>query len=56
MLVSDAIKADRPEDAPFPAGLVVDAPAEEAAPAAEDAVAETAEADTANEEGATDEA
>jgi len=56
VLVSDAIKADRPEDAPFPAGLVVDAPAEEAAPAAEDAVAETAEADTANEEGATDEA
>ena len=56
VLVSDAIKVDRPEEAPFPAGLVVDAPAEDAAPAAEEAVAEAAEADTANEEGATDEA
>jgi len=46
-LISDAIKVARPDDAPFPAGLLSDlAPASEVAPA-EDVVAEDAAVDAA---------
>ena len=43
VLVSDAVKRARPDDAPFPAGLVADPAAEAAAPAetGDDAPAET---------------
>ena len=45
VLISDAIKVARPDDAPFPAGLLSDlAPASEEAPA-EDVVAEDAAVD-----------
>lgn len=57
VLVSDAIKVSRPEDAPFPAGLVADAAEVEAV--VEDAAdAENAEAapESASEEGSSDEA
>ncbi len=65
ILLSDAVKKARPEDAPFPAGLVTEATAEEAAPVAEaqadEAVATEAPADAAeatakqDEKGSTDE-
>jgi len=65
ILLSDAVKKARPEDAPFPAGLVTEATAEEAAPDAEaqadEAVATEAPADAAeatakqDEKGSTDE-
>ena len=51
VLISDAIKADRPDEAPFPAGLLEDALAAEAA-AAEAAAAEAAAADAAPAEEA----
>ena len=57
VLVSDAIKVSRPEDAPFPAGLVADAAEAEAV--VEDAAdAENADAapESASEEGSSDEA
>ena len=48
VMISDAIKAKLPEDAPFPAGLVSDAPAEVAA--AEGAAAEDDAVDAATQE------
>ena len=53
VLISDALKADRPDEAPFPAGLLEDAIAAEAA-AAEAAAAEAAAAEA--EAAAADEA
>lgn len=47
VLISDALKANRPDDAPFPAGLLADAVADEApadAPQVEDTAAEEAPA------------
>jgi len=65
ILLSDAVKKARPEDAPFPAGLVTEATAEVPAPVAEaladEAVATEAPADAAeatakqDEKGSTDE-
>jgi large subunit ribosomal protein L3 len=57
VLVSDAIKVSRPEDAPFPAGLIADA-AEVKAVVEDAADAENAEAapESASEEGSSDEA
>jgi hypothetical protein len=62
VLISDAVKAVRPDEAPFPAGLVADAmavPADEAATAdeaaADDAADDAPVEDTAAEENPAEE-